>query len=222
MSTRQLEVPYREANVPAPAACGSACGAPVPQDPARSITYAPFSSRPLQQIRVNSVLRMRRPPDSLEPYQAHQPSSTNALGPFVVSAPAKRRPMGAVMRIPQEQMVDPPHLCQRLGALSSARSRATTARSIAGGTNTAGSGSTPGGRAKPLRAAPRSTRRSWREDPAPRSHGHGHNASCPSRKTLLEPRSPGAFRSLPGSEGPGIVRRSPEAPAPYGVLPAPP
>ena len=62
----------------------------------------------------------------------------------------------------------------------------------------------------------------WREDRVPRSHGHGHDASRPSRKTLPEPRSPGAFRRLPGSEGLGTARRSPEASAPYGALPAPP
>ena len=52
--------------------------------------------------------------------------------------------------------------------------------------------------------APRPTRRSWREDHAPRSHGPGSVVRRPSRTPPPDPRSSGASRRGPGSDGPGI------------------
>ena len=88
---------------------------------------APDMVRPLdcqapQQIRVNPVLGVgragaRRPIDCLEPHQAHQTSGPAPADPHALAAQVKCHPTGAVERILQEELVDPPHQHERLRAL---------------------------------------------------------------------------------------------------------
>ncbi len=88
---------------------------------------APDMVRPLdrqapQQIWVNPVLGVRRagprrPPDRLKPHQAHQPCGPPAPDTHALAAQVKHHPAGAVKRVLQEQLVDPPHQRQRLDAL---------------------------------------------------------------------------------------------------------
>ena len=88
---------------------------------------APDMVRPLdrqtpQQIRVDPVLGVRiagtrRPIDRLKPHQAHQPSGPASADPHALAAQVKCHPTGAVKRVLQEQLVDPPHQHERLRAL---------------------------------------------------------------------------------------------------------
>ena len=89
---------------------------------------APDMVRPLdrqapQQIGPDPVLGVRiagarRPIDRLKPHQTHQPPGPASADPHALAAQVKRHPTGAVKRILQEQLVDPPHQGQRLGALA--------------------------------------------------------------------------------------------------------
>ena len=88
---------------------------------------APDMVRPLdcqtpQQIRVDPALGVgragaRRPIDCLKSHQAHQTPGPASADPHALAAQVKRHPTGAVRRILQEQLVDPPHQHERLRAL---------------------------------------------------------------------------------------------------------
>ena len=56
--------------------------------------------------------------DAEQHHQVHQPSSQATSGPHNPAAQVKRHPVGAVKRVFQEQLVDPPHQRQRLGAFA--------------------------------------------------------------------------------------------------------
>ena len=75
-----------------------------------------------EQIGPDPVLGMRiagarRPIDCLKPHQAHQPSGPASADPHALAAQVKCHPTGAVERILQEQLVDPPHRRERPRAL---------------------------------------------------------------------------------------------------------
>ena len=83
----------------------------------------PLDRQAPKQIRVNPVLGVgragaRRPIDRLQPHHAHQPSGPASADPHALAAQVKRHPTGAVKRVFQEQLVDPPHQHERLRALA--------------------------------------------------------------------------------------------------------
>ena len=88
---------------------------------------APDMVRPLdrqtpQQIRVDPALGVGRagawrPIDRLKPHQAHQTPGPAPADAHALAAQVKRHPTGAVKRVFQEQLVDPPHQHERLRAL---------------------------------------------------------------------------------------------------------
>ena len=88
---------------------------------------APDMVRPLdcqtpQQIRVDPALGVRiagawRPIDCLKSHQAHQTPGPASADAHALAAQVKRHPTGAVKRVLQEQLVDPPHQRERLRAL---------------------------------------------------------------------------------------------------------
>ena len=82
----------------------------------------PLDIQTPQQIRVNSVLGVRvagprRPIDRLKAHRAHQPPGPAPADPRALAAQVKCHPTGAVERMLLEQLVDPPHQRERLGAL---------------------------------------------------------------------------------------------------------
>ena len=202
----------------------------------RSIARAP------QQIRVDPVLGVGRagawrPIDRLQPHQAHQSSGPAPPDALALAAQVKRHPTGAVKRVLQEQLVDPPHQQQRFRALPlRRRSRARSARATAGGI--AGSGSAPGDRAQPSRGAPAgsSTGPARHKIPLPDQLPDlgvkiadlalmisDAGARCPSRTPRPDPSIAWRFHAhRPGSDGPDAARRSPEASGRPEAPPTPP
>ena len=82
----------------------------------------PLDCQTPQQVRVNPVLGVRiagarRPIDRLKSHQAHQTSGPASADPHALAAQVKCHPTGAVKRVFQEQLVDPPHQHERLLAL---------------------------------------------------------------------------------------------------------
>ncbi len=81
-----------------------------------------FDRQAPEQIGPDPVLGarragVRRPIDCLKPHRAHRTGGPASADPHALAAQVKCHPTGAIKRILQEQLVDPPHRRERLRAL---------------------------------------------------------------------------------------------------------